>query len=228
MYLCTCTAMRRNVIVYDVGWAYPNTCRSENIHLNAVIRLLAVGSLVSLCCDLFITDFKPWVLFGNKMSGTVSNLRRGKALGSQAQEVVYNVYKFMNEENRTGDLLNRVAQATGVSRRSVANVVSRGRKVDSGEIQMFETPGRKKKQPVKNTNSDDKSLPSRTVRSIQGNVLRTGSKHPVYSVCASSPCKVRCHKSNWVTRRWLNTRTNKNSNLFHKQIIDAENIWTIK
>lgn len=47
----------------------------------------------------------------NKMLEAVSNLRKDKPLGSQAQKDIYNVYQFMNEENGTDDVLNRVAQA---------------------------------------------------------------------------------------------------------------------
>lgn len=109
----------------------------------------------------------------HKMPPTTSKLGSGKTLRSQSQEIVYNVFQYMINEKAKGGptkidlnrVLERVAEATGVSVRAVANIVKLGKKVDNKEVSSFLTPG--KKRPKLNTkiNLDDfdKCLVRRTI-----------------------------------------------------------------
>lgn len=86
-----------------------------------------------------------------------SNIKKGKALQGQSREIIYNVYKyFLNEaelfkSNRESNyfkkIQDRVAEATGVSRRTLNRILNEIAKED-GISPKFVTPKRGKKKKV--------------------------------------------------------------------------------
>lgn len=54
---------------------------------------------------------------------------RGQVIHSQSREIIYNVYKYLRgDSNKTlKELKEAVAAATGVSVRSVANIIQEGK-----------------------------------------------------------------------------------------------------
>lgn len=96
----------------------------------------------------------------------------GKIIHSQAREIVTNLYAFMKREAEEGPILikkvqERVAEATGISRRSVQRILKEKKDIESVglEGQGFSTPRKKwRKRNKKSTLDDfDKTVVRRTV-----------------------------------------------------------------
>lgn len=111
-----------------------------------------------------------------------SKLGSAKALHSQAREIIFNVYKFMKDEMLRGAPQNlkqvqkRVSQATGVSERSLRNVLHDAKSIERGEKASFITPGKKRVRKIKKVNLDDfdKCVVRRTIH----NFHKTNKERP--------------------------------------------------
>jgi hypothetical protein len=76
------------------------------------------------------------------------SLEGGKKLVKMSgdREIVYNVYKFVKTEFEVGITISlskvqkRVAEATGVNRRSLCRVLEKGENVETGVAMAFSTP----------------------------------------------------------------------------------------
>lgn len=82
-------------------------------------------------------------------------------LNSQVREIIFNVNKIMKDEMLRGDLKNwkqvqkRVRQATGISERSLRNVLHHAKSIERGDIASSISPGQKELRIFKKINLDE-------------------------------------------------------------------------
>lgn len=104
----------------------------------------------------------------------VSKLGSAKTLHGQTREVIYNVYTFMHSEMVRGTPHNlkqvqkRVALATGISERSVRNVIKQAKNIEVGDASSFSTPGKKRPKSNSKCKLDDfdKCVVRRTIHNF--------------------------------------------------------------
>lgn len=113
------------------------------------------------------------------MEPTIEEIDEHEVLHSQAREVVDNIYKFMKKEACEGPVLikqiqDRVAKATGISRRSVQRIMKEARNGEGGP--RFCTPHVKRPRRRKTTNIDN--FNKCVIRRIFCEFYHTKGHHP--------------------------------------------------
>lgn len=116
------------------------------------------------------------------MSHLKSKLGSAKTLHSQTREVINNVYTFMKSEMEIGiprnlkQVQKRVAEATGVSERSVRNIIKESKNFETRDSASFSTPGKKRPKSVKKCELDD--FDKCVVRNTIHNFHKTNNERP--------------------------------------------------
>lgn len=102
------------------------------------------------------------------MPPTQSKLK-GKVLHSQSREIVSNVYRYFKSKGDSPivikNITKSIAEATGVSQRSVTRIISESKNIDSGASASFSTPHkqRPRKSPKSALDSFNEAVVRRTV-----------------------------------------------------------------
>lgn len=90
-----------------------------------------------------------------KFLPTTPNWAETPMLNSQVREIIFNVYKLMKDEMLRGAFQNwkqvqkRVRQATGISERSLRNVLHHAKSIERGDIASSILPGQKEPRILK-------------------------------------------------------------------------------
>ena len=166
--------------------------RYGRVHLNQldgqVSRLLAVEVCGSAGSDCII--FSKYIDHSSKMS---LRGRKKRVKRSGECEIVYNVYKFTENESEVGITISlskvqkRVAEATSVRRRTLCRVLKDGENVETGVAVAFSIPC--KLRPEVCTKSILDNFDDAVLRRIVYNFYLTEKQRPTLKTIKSKVCE---------------------------------------